>query len=45
LGIFDKVGSISVGKYADFAIIDKDFNVLATIVQGETEYKNENYMF
>lgn len=45
LGIFDKVGSISVGKYADFTILDKDFNVLATIVQGETEYKNENYMF
>jgi len=39
IGIFDSVGSIDVGKNADFAILDDDFNVLGTIIDGEVVYK------
>lgn len=39
LGIFDKVGSIEEGKNASFAVLDKDFNVLMTIRDGEIIYK------
>ena len=35
LKIYDKVGSISVGKAADFVIFDEDFNVKRTIVDGK----------
>lgn len=31
----DKVGSISIGKYADFCFMDKDLNVVKTIVNGK----------
>lgn len=34
LGIYDKKGSIKEGKDADFAVIDKDFNVYMTICEG-----------
>ncbi|HBF44598.1 MAG TPA: N-acetylglucosamine-6-phosphate deacetylase [Clostridiales bacterium] len=39
IGIFDSVGSIDVGKNADFAILDDDFNILGTIIDGEVVYK------
>jgi len=39
IGIFDSVGSIKVGKNADFAILDDDFNILGTIIDGEVVYK------
>ncbi|MGK0298602.1 MAG: hypothetical protein ACI9XC_002224 [Gammaproteobacteria bacterium] len=50
----DKIGSLEVGKYADFAVIDKDFlsgpdtevrhnKVLMTILAGETRYKDAAY--
>ncbi len=39
LGIYDKKGSIKVGKDADFAVIDKDFNVYMTVSEGEIVYK------
>ena len=35
LKIYDKVGSIAVGKAADFVIFDEDFNVKRTIVDGK----------
>ena len=35
LKIYDKIGSISVGKAADFVIFDEDFNVKRTIVDGK----------
>lgn len=38
LGFHRKKGSIRIGKDADFAIIDKDINVIATIVGGEIRY-------
>ncbi len=39
LNILDVAGSIKEGKRADFAVIDKDFNVLMTIRDGEIIYK------
>lgn len=38
LGVFDEVGSIAVGKRADFAVLDEDFNVLTTVIDGKVEY-------
>ena len=41
LGIFDKVGSIAVGKNADFTVLDEEFNVITTIRDGNTIF-NKN---
>ena len=38
LGIKDR-GKIEVGRRADFTIMDNDYNVLQTIIKGETYYK------
>ncbi|ROR25309.1 N-acetylglucosamine-6-phosphate deacetylase [Mobilisporobacter senegalensis] len=35
LGLYDKIGSISVGKYADLVVLNKDNDVIATFVQGK----------
>lgn len=35
LGIYESVGSIEVGKSADFVIFDENFNVKHTIIDGE----------
>ena len=48
------IGSLEVGKYADFAVIDKDYlsgpdtevrdnKVLMTVLAGETRYKDTDY--
>lgn len=39
LGIDHERGSIAVGKRADFTVLDQDFNVLLTIVDGEIVYQ------
>ena len=50
----NKIGSLELGKYADFAVIDKDFlsgtdtevrdnKVLMTVLAGETRYKDSGY--
>lgn len=39
LGVFDKTGSIEVGKIADVTLLDKDFNVLLTVVGDKTVYE------
>lgn len=39
IGLFGERGSIEIGKRADFAIMDKDFNILYTIVDGKIVYK------
>lgn len=39
LGIEEEAGSIREGKRADFAVLDKDFNVLYTVRGGEIIYK------
>lgn len=35
LGVYDRKGSIKVGKDADFVVIDENLNVLATICRGK----------
>ncbi len=35
LGIFEKTGSIEVGKAADMVLLDKEFNLIHTYVNGE----------
>ena len=40
LGIENSVGSIKVGKSADFAILDENFKVNTTFVSGREVYKN-----
>ena len=39
LKIDDKKGSIALGKDADFAVVDKDFNVYMTVSNGQVIYK------
>ena len=50
----DKIGSLEVGKYADFAVIEKDYlsgpdtevrdnKVLMTVLAGETRYKDPGF--
>ncbi len=39
LGIDSKMGSIAVGKRANFTVLDKDFNVCTVIVDGKVVYK------
>ena len=38
IGVLAERGTIEVGKRADFAILDDEFNVLCTIVGGEVVY-------
>jgi N-acetylglucosamine-6-phosphate deacetylase len=38
LGIFDKKGSIALGKDADLTVLDGEFNVLLTIRGGKVIY-------
>lgn len=39
LGIADKKGSLDIGKDADIIITDNEFNVLKTIIKGDTRYE------
>lgn len=45
LNLEAEYGSIEVGKHADFALIDKDFNVYMTIVGGKVAYTKEGFSF
>ena len=38
LGLFDKKGSIEVGKDADLTVLDSEFNVILTIRNGKVIY-------
>ena len=35
LGVFDKVGSLEVGKMANMLVLDKELNVCEVIFEGE----------
>lgn len=41
LGIYQDTGSIALGKRADFAVLDQDFNVLLTVAAGEIVYSRK----
>ncbi|MDF2557595.1 MAG: nagA [Bacillales bacterium] len=38
LGIYERKGSISIGKDADITVIDENFNVILTICRGKIAY-------
>jgi N-acetylglucosamine-6-phosphate deacetylase len=38
-GVADRKGSIEVGKDADFAILNADFSVFQTIIEGDIVYQ------
>ncbi|KAF0850383.1 amidohydrolase family protein [Spiroplasma poulsonii] len=38
LGIFEKTGSIAVGKLADLVVLDAELKVLMTLCEGEVAY-------
>lgn len=39
LGLFDQMGSIEVGKNADFTVLNEEFEVCLTVRGGKTVYK------
>jgi N-acetylglucosamine-6-phosphate deacetylase len=41
LGLENQKGSLAVGKDADITILNKDFEVLATIVEGQLCFRRE----
>ena len=41
LGIVQDTGSLKVGKFADIAVIDEDFNVFMTLMKGKTVFEKE----
>jgi N-acetylglucosamine-6-phosphate deacetylase len=42
LGMQDSLGSLEVGKVADLAILDRDFEATATIVDGDVVFRRAN---
>lgn len=42
LKLYDEIGSIKEGKYADLTIVDKNFNVYMTIVHGKIMFNKIN---
>jgi len=38
LGIENQMGQIKVGNYADLCVIDREFNVTQTIINGYVKY-------
>jgi len=41
LGIFDEVGSIALGKWADLVVLDENYRVVVTICRGTIIYNAE----
>ncbi len=41
--MYDKIGSIKVGKLADLVICDKDINIKTVIQNGEIRFKEKDY--
>ncbi len=39
LGVYDTIGSLDVGKKADIVIMDENFNIKNTIVEGDMTYE------
>ena len=34
IGVFDSIGSLDVGKCADFLVLNKDLKLMATFIDG-----------
>jgi len=43
LGVSDSLGSIAINKRACFAIVDDNFTIQATIIDGELIYKTNRF--
>ncbi len=41
LGVDDRIGELAVGRQADLAILNRDLQVVATVVAGHTVYQRE----
>ncbi len=41
LGIQEETGSLRIGKYADIAVMDDNFNITLTLLQGKTVFKKD----
>ncbi len=41
LNVYDRKGSLSIGKDADFVVVDDDFNVMFTYCRGQLAYEKE----
>lgn len=39
LGVFDEIGSIQEGKFADLTVFDQEFNIKATMINGKIAYR------
>lgn len=39
LGIFNEIGSIALGKYADLVVLDENYQVVMTICRGDIVYQ------
>ena len=39
LGLLEEIGSIRVGKRADFTVLDEEYNVVLTVVGGKIAYR------
>lgn len=43
LHVFDRIGSIKVGKDADLVVLNEELDVIMTICKGQLAYKKQNY--
>ena len=39
VGIFDRKGSVEVGKDADFVLLDEEMDIVYTVCRGEVVYQ------
>jgi N-acetylglucosamine-6-phosphate deacetylase len=42
LGLFDKIGSIAVGKIADLVVLNENLDVVLTLIQGHICFENSD---
>jgi N-acetylglucosamine-6-phosphate deacetylase len=44
IGVSDEKGSLEVGKHADLVLLDDDFGVYMTVVEGEIVYSSAGHL-
>jgi N-acetylglucosamine-6-phosphate deacetylase len=42
LGLDDEIGSIQIGKLANLVVLDRDFNVVDTVIRGKSVLRKES---